>query len=387
MSKRKLGSIFQRKQDQRWAVAVTLPDGRRVTRYVDRDHPDAERGAHELLARLITELGAGELRANQTTTVAEWMDMYLARAGRGRAFATLRDREYTTRHIVAGLGNVRLDRLTPVRVQHWVDRADLGHRTLLKALGLLRSALREAVALGHLTRNPADVVSVPKQAFVMKGTAWTPEQARRFLLANEGTGYVLLWRLGLQTGARIGELLGLKVSDFDSAKAMLRIERTVKAGPDNTWITGPPKTVNATRSFRLPPDAVATIRAQLERVARLKAAAGPLWQEGGWLFPTEVGTLIRPDNARHAWREAILRVNDPEEEAAKKEDRKPDLLPVIRTHDLRHTFISLALRRGVKPEVVSRMVGHSSPLITLRIYRQVFEEELDEAGEMIADLV
>ena len=66
--------------------------------------------------------------------------------------------------------------------------------------------------------------------------------------------------------------------------------------------------------------------------------------------------------------------------------RAPDV-PRIRTHDLRVTFISLALRRGVKPEVVARMVGHSSPLITLRIYRQVFEDEFTEARDMLADLV
>lgn len=389
--KRKLGSVYHRKAKGLWSAAVSLPDGRRVERYVERDHPDPERGAHELLAKLITELGAGDLLPAGELTVAEWMERYLQRANRGKAFATIRDREYTTRHITAGLGKVRLDRLTPARIQHWIDRSDLNHTTLLKTVSFLRSALRDAVALGHLTRNPADVVRTPRQVHVMKGVAWTPEQARQFLAANEDTGYILLWRLGLQTGARIGELLGLKVSDFDSRKAMLRIERTVKVGPEvngkPTIITGPPKTVNATRSFRLPPDAVATIEAQLARVARLKKEAGPFWQEGGWLFPSEVGTLIRPDNARHAWREAIHRAQELELETAKREGRKPDLLPVIRTHDLRHTFISLALRRGVKPEVVSRMVGHSSPLITMRIYRQVFEEELDEAGEMIAELI
>ncbi len=77
------------------------------------------------------------------------------------------------------------------------------------------------------------------------------------------------------------------------------------------------------------------------------------------------------DNARRAWRQAIARAG----------------VPVIRTHDMRVTFISLALKRGVKPEVVARMVGHSSPLITLRIYRQVFDDEIEEAGEMVANLV
>lgn len=48
------------------------------------------------------------------------------------------------------------------------------------------------------------------------------------------------------------------------------------------------------------------------------------------------------------------------------------------------TFISLALRRGVKPGVVSKMVGHTSPLITLRIYRHIYADELEDARGLVS---
>lgn len=47
----------------------------------------------------------------------------------------------------------------------------------------------------------------------------------------------------------------------------------------------------------------------------------------------------------------------------------------VRVHDLRHTWASLALSRGVPLEVVSGRLGHASPNVTLGIYRHLLEEE------------
>jgi integrase len=46
-------------------------------------------------------------------------------------------------------------------------------------------------------------------------------------------------------------------------------------------------------------------------------------------------------------------------------------VPVIRFHDLRHTWASLALRGGESPKVVQERLGHRSIQITLDIYSHV----------------
>lgn len=50
-------------------------------------------------------------------------------------------------------------------------------------------------------------------------------------------------------------------------------------------------------------------------------------------------------------------------------------LPDISPHDLRHTYATLALRRGVPIEIVSRNLGHASISITWDIYRHVLYSE------------
>lgn len=403
--KRKLGSVFQRKEDGRWAAAITLPNGKRITRYVAPDHTDPERGAHELLAKLITGSVTGDLTSPSELTVERWLAEYVTRANHDKAASTIRDREYSVNYLNATLGRTRLDRLTPVMVQRWVDTArypqherkeharyagqPLSHRAKAKGLQLLRSALDEAVALEHLTRNPARPVKLPRRTVKNVGVSWTQDEARQFLQANEGTHHQNLWHLALQTGARIGELLALKTTDYNPQKSTIRIERTVKAGTDKyvRATVGKPKTENANRTVPLPPDARTTIERQLAKIASMKAAAGTSWQRNDWLFPSEVGTLTPYDNAHRAWTQALTRTQATINKAHQDPHEPPPTFPRIRTHDLRVTFISLALRRGVKPEVVARMVGHSSPLITLKIYRQVFDDEMTDAADLIADLV
>ena len=290
----------------------------------------------------------------------------------GKAQSTITDRKYLARYICAGgMGRLRLDKLTPARVQAWADSLTYSHRTNSKALQLLRSALDEAMALGHVSRNVALPVKLARQPARKAGTSWTQDQAQQFLAANEGTGHYLLWRLGLQTGMRIGELLALRVEHWDESAGVLKVRGTVTAaaGRSVRQAVGKPKTAAAVRDIPLPEDARDTVRAMLARREVLAAGAG--WRDEGWLFPSSVGTVIPYDNARRAWKEALGRAD----------------VPPIRTHDMRVTFVSLALKRGVKPEVVARIVGHASPLITLRIYRQVFDDELWDAADAIAGLI
>ena len=49
----------------------------------------------------------------------------------------------------------------------------------------------------------------------------------------------------------------------------------------------------------------------------------------------------------------------------------------ITPHDLRHTCASLAVSAGANVLAVSRMLGHKDPSVTLRIYADLFDSDLD----------
>ena len=59
-------------------------------------------------------------------------------------------------------------------------------------------------------------------------------------------------------------------------------------------------------------------------------------------------------------------------------------LPRIRLHDTRHTAASLMLASGVPTKVVSELLGHSSPTITLSIYAHVIPGMAEDAGAALS---
>ena len=58
----------------------------------------------------------------------------------------------------------------------------------------------------------------------------------------------------------------------------------------------------------------------------------------------------------------------------------------VRIHDLRHTFASHAVLQGVPLPVVSRLLGHAHPSMTLR-YAHVSDRETEAAAERIGTAV
>jgi integrase len=75
--------------------------------------------------------------------------------------------------------------------------------------------------------------------------------------------------------------------------------------------------------------------------------------------------------------------------AADVEAERPQqlVLTPIRVHDLRHTYASLALQRGVPVEVVSERLGHARVDITLNFYRHLYEIERQAAALSLTDLL
>jgi integrase len=59
-------------------------------------------------------------------------------------------------------------------------------------------------------------------------------------------------------------------------------------------------------------------------------------------------------------------------------------LPRVRFHDLRHACASLPLADGVPVKVVSELLGHSSPQITLALYTHVTPTVGREAGAALS---
>lgn len=175
----------------------------------------------------------------------------------------------------------------------------------------------------------------------------SPEQAKRFLEAARGDRHECLYVLALTTGARQGELLGLRWSDINLAGGVLHIRRALVTGYGQQTYE-PPKSAKSRRSITLTGIAVAALK-QHQRGQREVG----LYREDGPVFTNRLGSPLHPKNLMDRHFRPLIRGAG---------------LPPIRFHDLRHTAATLLLMKGVHPKIVSEILGHANVSITLDVY-------------------
>ena len=211
-----------------------------------------------------------------------------------------------------------------------------------------------AVKNGTLTRNVASVHR-PPAAEDTELEILEPVQVKAVLAALEGHTLFPIIRLALDAGMRRGELLGLQWGDIDldAVPPTLRVERSVEETKAGGLRLKPPKTKRGRRSISLPPETVAMLRELKVEQMQIRLAVGLGKLEGTTLvFGTIEGGLRSPRAVSRAWRRFVVSKG----------------LPKLQFHALRHTHVSILIRKGVDILTISRRIGHSKPSVTLDVY-------------------
>lgn len=155
------------------------------------------------------------------------------------------------------------------------------------------------------------------------------------------------------TGLRWGEMAALRVQDFDMLRRRVNVSRSVTESGGLVWST--PKT-HERRSVPFP----AALTAELAAVMVGKG-------RDDLVFTDQRGGVLRNSNYRG-------RVFEP---AVKNCQDADETFPTITPHDLRHTAASLAISAGANVKAVQRMLGHAKASMTLDVYADLFDEDLD----------
>ena len=184
------------------------------------------------------------------------------------------------------------------------------------------------------------------------------EELAKLLAAASGTPFAPLLTVALASGARRGELLGLKWDDVDLARGTISIRRALEQTKKGGVAEKTPKSGKA-RVVYLPASAVEALRRH--RVA--KGRLGP-----GYVFPgDDSGAAWIPHKVTDGFRALA--------HTAKVSGAS--------FHTLRHTCASQLLAQGVHPKVVQEMLGHSTIAITMDLYSHVTPSLQSEAAEKL----
>ena len=202
---------------------------------------------------------------------------------------------------------------------------------------------------------------------------WGKEHVVRFLAVCQTHRVGGLFYLALATGMRLGELLALKWDSVDLETGELRVSLSATA-VRGEMIVGQPKTARAKRTVKLPPSAVAVLRARHEAWSseRKAAAEAGIWSDDGWVWSTTTGQMLGQRNVQRLFAKLCAKV---------------DGLPKLTIHGLRHTWASLAIADGVPLPALSARLGHYSAAFTLATYTHLLPGQDREAAVPLEDLV
>ncbi|MEX1133363.1 MAG: tyrosine-type recombinase/integrase [Acidimicrobiia bacterium] len=366
-----------------WYVVVDLPraaDGKRRQKW--HGGYRTRKAAEAVRARLVHELTTGFYVEPSAMRVDEWLvDHWLPVVETRVKRTTLHAyRTCVNHHIVPALGGVQLGQLTSQMIVglyqqllargHVKTGGGLAPASVLNVHIVIRKALADAVDAGLIARNPADKAKPPRpQTQAGELRYWTPAELRRFLELCEGHRLEAAFHLLAMTGARRGEIAGLRWVDVDLDSARITIRQALLAVGREVYVSSP-KSYRG-RTVDLDRGTVEQLVAHRDRQLRDMASFYGDWQDSGYVFTKKDGSPLNPRTFSQAF---VWLVENSD-------------LPRIRLHDLRHTHASIAVKAGVSIGVVSERLGHASPEFTLHRYSHVMPGMQREAADMIARAV
>lgn len=324
-------------------------------RFRERGMRGTKREAEAALRKFAAEVDEG-LHAGTEGTLAHLLERWMAQYRPDWSPTTYARYEQLCRvHIVPALGTVSLSRLRPTQLNDLyagLAAGGLEQATVRKVHNVIRRALAVAVEWGWVNTNVALRAKKPKPAKKPITPPSDAEVARLIGAALQGQrpnrDLVVFLTLAEATGARRGEVCGLRESDFDRERSELFVGRAVvQVGPELTI-----KGTKTERQRRISLDeATAGVLAdyiEARRAQRIEPVPDP------YLFS------LRLDGAA-PWPPARVTKNW-------SKLRTKAGVPGVRLHDLRHAHVTLLLSLGVDVRTVAGRVGHANPAMTLGVY-------------------
>lgn len=371
-----------------WRAVIDLPRGednkrrqRTVTIYAA-----GRREAESKLAKLVADANAGKIATRTKETVESYVSAWLKkREGDGLSPKTLETwRDFSRAYIFPHIGKVPLEKLTPRQVDDLYStlrasgrrrgEGGLSPRTVLHVHRLLSEAMKSAVRLEVIHRNPCETVGP-------KGVKLSPrshverfdlDALRKLYAAVEGTWLYVPVILATGLGMRRGECLGLTWEAVDLKAGRLDVEKTLQQLRGSDPSLKKPKGEKG-RSASMPAFVADALRKHKGAQAEHKLRAVGAWNEQGFVVTDALGNPRTPNALSLAFAAAMQRLAE------------QDGLPVLTFHDLRHVAATAQLMQGVPLKVVSRRLGHATTAITADLYQHVLQEMDDDAAQKTDD--
>lgn len=250
----------------------------------------------------------------------------------------------------------------------------------------LSMAFDKAIEVGLISRNMVKATSPPRllkeeirplseeQAELLLKTAKSGEYiyygCKQQQKPDLSTKYLtpmayMVVLLTLNTGMRLGEVVGLKWVDIDFEGNSVRVNRAVVTSSHGVHFEEP-KTKGSRRTIRLPSKIMQAFECYQKEQEKYAELLGDKFDnDKDLVFPNAAGKPMNTVNFTNRYFKRMI--------------GQSGIDKAFSFHDLRHTHATLLLKKGVNIKVISERLGHSSIQLTLDTYSHVMPDMQETA--------
>lgn len=310
-------------------------------------------------------------------TLDEWYKVWMATCKKNCRESTKATYAGQYKRVQKALGWRKLTSLNLIIIQQAIN--ELGTDNQRKETKkILVDMLSKAVDADLLIKNSARMVNtVISKEEKKERRVLTIRETSIFLEYTKDTFYYDLYILALETGMRIGELMGLKWSEIDYDKSVLYVRRSLcyfRRDGKYVFEWHDTKTHNSKRVIPLTKQAVKALKRQwIRRQSILLKNASEVQEEyRDLVFVTKNNRPTQQFIVAECIDVAIRRIRKdyPEFEG-------------FSPHCFRHTFATRAIERGMQPKILQILLGHGSLQTTMDLYCHVTEDTLYDAMSLM----
>jgi integrase len=281
----------------------------------------------------------------------DWLNQLdeLVESGRRSPSTVALYRHALDRHVLPGVGRLRLSELTPARLDHFLHlkRQEKGYSTAKLCRAILSGVCGVAVRRDALRANPVRDVSSLEAHGDREARALTVSECHEWLAVLDASDFArrkdlpALARFLLGTGCRLGEAVGAQWDDVDLERQVLHVRRTVLRVRGQGLIVKRPKSKAGERTLRLPLWLVAVLR---ERHGDAPSTSP--------VFPDARGGYRDRNNVEKDFRKV----------------REGTAFEWVVPHTYRKTVATLLDAGGLSARTIADQLGHSRISMTQDVY-------------------
>ena len=373
---KELGKNISQRKDGRYQARFVNRFGKRETIYA--------KTLNEVRAKLRAGQYEDEKRINlvdSNVTLNEWFDVWIETCKRHCRDTTKHTYTIQYNRLREALGWRKLTSLSLVVVQEAFNQLKTDTmRSDCKSIlvDMLNCAMKADLIYKNIALSVNTRIDNEEKA---EKKVLTGSEIETLLTASKGGRLYPIFVMALDTGMRIGEILGLTWDNVDFDNGMIYITKTLCYLPNNgqaIYEFHPPKSKAGKRNIPMSKQVREMLLQQQQWRDNVAKKFEPISGFEELVFTSKTNHPLHTANIKDSINYLVAKIN--------RENPKQDFKHIT-PHCLRHTFATNCIAKGMQPKTLQKLLGHNSLQMTMDLYCHVLDDTLRSEMAAVMEMV